>query len=77
MTTAVATASASIKAPRPRVGEVRRPRPHRAATLAAAVTAAWEDLLDRGRAECLVCGGELRMHGPGGGECGRCGSLLD
>jgi tRNA(Ile2) C34 agmatinyltransferase TiaS len=74
MTTALATA------PRPRFEEVRRRRPTRASSLATAVAAVWEDLLERGQAECIVCGGELRAAGPGdgaGGECRRCGSALD
>jgi hypothetical protein len=69
MTTALATA------PRPRFEEVRRRRPTRASTLATAVAAAWEDLLERGQTECIVCGGELRGS-RAGGECARCGSSL-
>ena len=35
----------------------------------------WEDLASRGRAECLVCGGELRAL-DAGSECESCGSSL-
>lgn len=51
---------------------VRRETPP---TLGELVERTWEDLAAGGRAECLVCGAEMRSAAAGG-ECGRCGSAL-
>jgi hypothetical protein len=91
MTTAVAKKRAGA-APRRGLAERRRPpaATHSASrsvagevapgsepsTLEDILLGAWEDLGSRGRAGCLVCGGQLEA-GAGGGECKTCGSSLN
>ena len=59
----------------PRAGDGNAP-----STLEESLARAWEDLASRGRAECLVCGGELVAPPPARpplvAECGGCGSSL-
>jgi hypothetical protein len=46
-------------------------------TLEDSLARAWEDLSSRGRAECLVCGGELAATAGAAARCGACGSALE
>ena len=60
----------------PRVDDGQTP-----STLAESLARAWEDLASRGRAECLVCGGELAAEPAPPAElvvasCRDCGSSL-
>ena len=77
----------SAQRPRAETEVARREGPPRAddgnapSTLEESLARAWEDLASRGRAECLVCGGELAVRPdvaaePGAGTCRRCGSSL-
>ena len=77
----------SAQRPRAEAGVARREGSSRAddgqtpSTLAESLVRAWEDLASRGRAECLVCGGEL-VAGPAApappviAECRDCGSSI-
>ena len=77
----------SAQRPCAEVGVARREGSPRAddgqtpTTLAESLASAWEDLTSRGRAECLVCGGELVAAPavpapPVIAECRNCGSSI-
>ena len=77
----------SAQRPRSEAGVARREGSPRAddgqtpSTLAESLVRAWEDLTSRGRAECLVCGGELVAQPvapapPVIAECRNCGSSI-
>jgi len=77
----------SAQRPRAEAGVGRREGSSRAddgqapSTLAESLGRAWEDLVSRGRAECLVCGGDLaaapaQPAAPLTASCRDCGSHL-
>jgi hypothetical protein len=67
---AVATAEPPV-APRRLARSAERLFEPSGSTLEDVILGAWEDLGERGRAECPVCQGELELSG-----CARCGSEL-
>jgi hypothetical protein len=77
----------SAQRPHAEAGVARREGSSRAddgptpSTLAESLERAWEDLASRGRAECLVCGGDLTATDsspapPVAAACRDCGSSL-
>jgi ribosomal protein L37AE/L43A len=45
-------------------------------TLEQRLDGVWEGLHAAGVADCPVCGSRMSANGDGGGQCGRCGTML-